>query len=177
MAGFAFVDDTNLIVSDTSQMATKVTEKMQQLLTMWHKLLQATGGNLVPEKCFWYLIDFKWQNSTWKYKTSQETPGQIQVTSANNIHIVIPWLEPWEAHWTLGVRIAPDGNNDAEVQYLSQVAAEWWTKMATAQILREAAEFSIRQVTIPIDCYYIFRNPVQGYSKTSLESRSSGNGN
>jgi len=54
MAGFAFVDDTNLIVSDTSQMATKVTEKMQQLLTMWHKLLQATGGNLVPKKCFWY---------------------------------------------------------------------------------------------------------------------------
>jgi len=24
---------------------------MQQSLTMWHGLLQATGGELVPEKC------------------------------------------------------------------------------------------------------------------------------
>jgi len=41
-----------------------MTEKMQQ----WHKLLQATGRDLVPEKCFWYLINFKWTNSVWGYK-------------------------------------------------------------------------------------------------------------
>jgi len=59
----------------------------------------------------------------------------------------IPW--PWEVRRTLRVQLAPDGNNDAEVQYLSQVMAEWWMKMATAQISRETAEFSIRQVLYP----------------------------
>jgi len=89
MGGFAFVDNTDLIVSNPSQMASKVMEKMQQSLMLWHKLLQATGRDLVPEKCIWYLIDFKWQNSAWVYKTTQELPGQIQVTSTTNKCIVI----------------------------------------------------------------------------------------
>jgi len=58
-------------------------------------------------------------------------------------------LEPWEARRTLGVRIAPDGNNEAKVQHMSQVVAEWRTKMATAHISWEAVEFSIRQVLYP----------------------------
>jgi len=149
MVGFAFVDDTDLIASNPSQVASKVTEKMQQSLTLWHKLLQATGRDLVPEKCIWYLIDFKWQNSAWVYKTTQELPGQIQVTSTTNKCIVILWLEPWEACRTLRVCIALDGNNDAKVQYLSQVAADWRTKMAMAHILCKAAEFSIWHVLYP----------------------------
>jgi len=97
MAGFAFMDNTDLIVSDSSQQASTVMKKMQQLLTMWHKLRQATGGDLVPEKCFWYFIDFKWQNLKWMYKTVQESLGQLQVTSSNNKSIMIPRLEPREA--------------------------------------------------------------------------------
>jgi len=42
----------------------------------------------------------------------------------------------------------PDRNKDADVQYLSHVA-EWRTKMATAHILWEVAEFSIQQVLYP----------------------------
>jgi len=134
MAGFTFVDNTDLIVSDALQNSSKVTEKMQQSLTMWHKLLQATGRDLVPEKCFWYSIDFKWQNSTWTYQTIKELLGQLQVISRDNKHIVIPRLESWEACRTLSICIALDGNNNAEEQYLSQVTAKWRTKMATLHI-------------------------------------------
>jgi len=62
LAGLAFVDDMDLIVNDKQNTTAAVMEKMQQSLTMWHGLLQATGGELVPEKCFWYLVDFKWAN-------------------------------------------------------------------------------------------------------------------
>jgi len=67
LAGLAFVDDTDLIVNDPSNSTEKVSRKMQQLLTMWHGLLRATSRELVPEKCFWYLVDFKWQHQQWKY--------------------------------------------------------------------------------------------------------------
>jgi len=67
MAGFAFINDMDLIVSDASNLGAKVTEKMQQSLLLLHKLLQATGGDLVSNICFWYLIDFKWQNLVWSY--------------------------------------------------------------------------------------------------------------
>jgi len=50
LAGLAFVDDTDLIVNDISNIMQAVIEKMQNLLTMWHRLLHATGGKLIPEK-------------------------------------------------------------------------------------------------------------------------------
>jgi len=39
---------------------------MQQLVQLWH--LKSTGGDLVLEKCFWYLIDFQYKGKHWKYK-------------------------------------------------------------------------------------------------------------
>jgi len=61
--GFAFVDDTDLIVTDsTNDEQAVATTKIQGSLKVWHGLLKATRGDLVPEKCFWYLIDFKYKN-------------------------------------------------------------------------------------------------------------------
>jgi len=53
MAGFAFVDDMDLIVTDDLNDERIVANKIQDFLCLWHGLLQATGGNRVPEKCFW----------------------------------------------------------------------------------------------------------------------------
>jgi len=39
MAGFAFVDDIDLIVNDQTNKTDKVHQKMQQSLTLWHGLL------------------------------------------------------------------------------------------------------------------------------------------
>jgi len=77
LAGLAFIDDTDLIVNDYRNTTAAVTGKMENSLTMWHGLLHATGGKLVPEKYFWYLIDFKWTNQQWKYKNIVELQGQI----------------------------------------------------------------------------------------------------
>jgi len=103
LAGLAFIDDTDLIVNDEQNTMEAVTEKMQQSLSMWHSLLWATGGKLVPEKCFWYLVDFKWDNNQWTYKKTGDVQGQITVRINQDKHITIPRLEPSEAHRTLGV--------------------------------------------------------------------------
>jgi len=79
LAGFAFVNNTDLTVNDDRNTTDAVIDKMQKSLSMWHGLLRATGGELVPEKCFWYLIDFKWENNKWAYKKTGEAPGQIRV--------------------------------------------------------------------------------------------------
>jgi len=72
LAGLAFVDNTDLIVNNPSNEVDQVSKKMQQSLSTWHGLLQATGGELVPDKCFWYLINFKWVNKQWLYKQTEE---------------------------------------------------------------------------------------------------------
>ena len=39
--------------------------RMQKTVNHWAGILQASGGALVPEKCFWYAIDFKWHKDEW----------------------------------------------------------------------------------------------------------------
>jgi len=70
MAGFA--NDTDLIITDETNTEKQVSRKMQESLWLWHGLLQATGGDLVPEKCFWYLIDFRWNNALGIYHVAEE---------------------------------------------------------------------------------------------------------
>jgi len=49
----------------------------------------------------------------------------------------------------LGVHLAPDGNNAAELQHLKEAATEWKKKMTTANLPRAAVEFSLQQVLMP----------------------------
>jgi hypothetical protein len=61
--GYAFVDDTDVIVSNYA-----MTDSLQALTTLqravdtWEGGLKSTCGAIVPEKTFWYLIDFKWSS-------------------------------------------------------------------------------------------------------------------
>jgi len=51
----AFVDNTNLMVMDNSNDKQVITKEMQDSLLLLHGILQATGGDLFPKKCFWSL--------------------------------------------------------------------------------------------------------------------------
>jgi len=132
LARLAFIDNMDLIINDPSNKVDQVSKKMQRLLSTWHGLLCATGGELVPEKCFWYLINFKWVNKEWQYKREKELMGQLSIEQSNIGKIIIPQLEVDKARRTLGVQIALDGNNRAEALHLHRVATEWAKHMATA---------------------------------------------
>ena len=70
LIGFAFVDDTDLVhvALHPSIQAQDTLRTSQKMFLKWENLLDATGGALRPEKCFWYLIDFKLCKDQWKYK-------------------------------------------------------------------------------------------------------------
>jgi len=142
------MDDTDLIVNDKSNLAYQVSSKMQKSLTMWQGLLRETGGELVPEKFFWYLIDFKWSNKQWRYKTTSQLPGQLSMEQYTG-KFVIPQLEPADTRSILGVCIALDRNEKAEAQYLAGVVAEWDNHMTRAHLSQMVAEFSLCQVLLP----------------------------
>jgi len=54
-----------------------------------------------------------------------------------------------EGHWTLGVWLAPNGNNNEEYKYLLGISQYWHQHMDMAQISRVAAKFSLCQVLLP----------------------------
>jgi hypothetical protein len=59
-SGYAFVDDSDLIpVLSALQKAGLATLLLQKSVDTWEAGLKVTGGALVPEKTFWYLIAFE----------------------------------------------------------------------------------------------------------------------
>ena len=69
LVGFAFVDDTDLVhtSSDPDLSTEDLIEEAQQALNTWHGLIRATGGDLAPEKGYWYLVELHWKNGKWQY--------------------------------------------------------------------------------------------------------------
>ncbi len=121
---------------------------MQQAVTNWEGLLRATGGALVPEKCFWYFIDFKLNNNKWTYKKRNQVPGSISILDSDRRQVIIQRLETSEARRTLGVRLAPDGNMQTEITYLLATAKDWQRKMKNSKLGRMESIFSLRNVLL-----------------------------
>ena len=79
--GVLFVDDTDLYIMDECiKSEYDLWHETQDATTSWGKLLLATGGALKPEKCFYYLVDYEWQDDgTWEYSSLVETTPPITV--------------------------------------------------------------------------------------------------
>jgi len=106
--------------------------QMQQLVTNWEGLFKMMGGALVPEKCFWYLIDQVWADGKFHYQPPGTTSATLQVWDSHGKLNTIPHLAVTEACWTLGVRLAPDDISTKEFQYLKNTVTEWKAKMEQA---------------------------------------------
>ena len=91
----------------------------------WEDLLKATGSALVPDKSFWYLINFKWKEGKWRYATEDETPAVLSVLDKDGVRHLLTHLSSLEAHRYLGVCSAPEVNNQAQVDFMWTVAEEW----------------------------------------------------
>jgi hypothetical protein len=136
IAGYAYVDDTDIITYNNDFSPGQVMEKIQQNINLWTGGLSTTGGQLEPSKTYWYNIQFLWNQGRWKYATIQETPGNVTTTDAQGNRVVLERVEVQEARRTLGVRIAPDGNNGEEFRYLKEQADDWADRIRSGLIPR-----------------------------------------
>jgi len=112
----------------------------------WEGLLCVTGKALIPDKCFWYLLDFEYKNGQWKYLSQCNLPSSLYVHNVVGACTIIPCLEPLEACHMLGVHIALDGNVAVKLQYLQSVAREWQAKMTKSKLSQNDVMFSLYQV-------------------------------
>jgi hypothetical protein len=91
---------------------TEVLEKMQDAINRWEGGLKATGGAIVPQKSFVYPVIFEFDNAGhWSYKKVQDIDHQFTVKDHNDDLQEMGQLDASVGKCTLGVYIAPDGNN------------------------------------------------------------------
>jgi len=135
-------------------MATKTLPLMQAVLDLWNQGLSTTGGALVHEKSFWYSIDFKWTSGRWKYVTKEAANEHLMMNDHQNQCRLLEKLLPSEARWTLGVYLAPDGNNWLQEQILLVKTCKWVDNTKIAQLDWMAAWLNI-MTTLIQKIYYV----------------------
>ena len=138
--GYSFVDDTDLVTTEGLLAGHRsVGHKMQGALDAWEGGIRATGGAIVPEKSFWYLVDFKWKHGKWQYMTTAESPASLSVLDLSGERQTLRRLEHHEAERTLGVYVAPDGNMHTQFKILRDKALSWAELARTGMIPRHLA--------------------------------------
>jgi len=100
LAGFGFGDDMDPCINDPTNMMEVVENKMQQSLNLWVGLLCAMGGALVPKKCFWYLLDLKWESGKWIYVNHQDR-FKLKIPDNTGEEVTLPLLPASKACRTL----------------------------------------------------------------------------
>ena len=164
IVGYAFVDDTDLItmdMRDTHREADGIMIEMQNSIDRWEGGLWTTGGAIVPEKSWVYPIDFKFDGTgKWKYKSVNEIDAHFSVKDQSQQRINLSQVEPTEGRCTLGVILAPDGNNEDAIQDLRLKSEAWRdhirsghlssseARLATQSTIMKSLEYPLLALTI-----------------------------
>ena len=79
MACFMFINDDQLnqTEKDNTQPGEEVVPEAQRGLDSWVGYLSCAGGTINPEKSYWYLVDYLWTGTQWRYRSAQEMPGEV----------------------------------------------------------------------------------------------------
>ena len=125
---YAFVDDTDLIVSarDILEEAQTTLQQLQPMVNDWDDTLFVTGGTLVPEKSFWTMIAFKWHNDGWRHMKKAELEGELTMKNPiTRTPTIVQRIEPSDTKETLGVYLAGDGNNKEQIKNLREKSQKY----------------------------------------------------
>ena len=118
----------------------EILDEMQECINRWQGGLWASGGAIVPEKNFVYPITFNFnKKGEWRYKTLQEIDYYFTVKDHLGQQCNLPQKECNVSSCTLGVELAPDGNNKSMVDRLRQKADEWGSNVTLGHLNRHDA--------------------------------------
>ncbi len=138
-ACYTFVDDTDTVhsIEDPSATYPEVVQEMQNAINTWEGGLRATGGALSAAKSYWYLLSMEWSQpkQRWQYQSIDVTPAQLTICGNPSLpRTPLTRYETSHAEETLGLWIAPDSNQKAQVTALQSKLAVWSDKIRTRQL-------------------------------------------
>ena len=147
LAGFAYVDDSDLFVLSTTENPETTKEKMQELLDAWEEASKVTGGALEPKKCWWYLLNYEWHKGMWIYKGKRAEQKLVVRDAQENLQEILQ-MEAHESQEMLGVYLAPDGNQLQQLQEFEKRAMTYAEKARTANLHRHEVWISLQTMVM-----------------------------
>jgi hypothetical protein len=161
MRGDAFVDDAglghtvNLPKSADLGLVRRLTpttaSHLQILAQQWERLLFSTGGALNLQKCFWFMLSWRWYGGRSRLDTTQTMPAEIKLTAGTQVDkpSVIQRIEPTDSYRTLGVHISPSGSNKGAIRTMTATALEYAQAITSSHLTRADTLTSYVQHLLP----------------------------
>ena len=157
VAAILFVDDTDLLhlCTDEDMSEYEFVLRNNQATYFWAKLLQATGGNLKPPKCYEYLMLFKFTKGEPSLKTLSEMDGlpSCVIPQPDSADVAIERKACEEASETLGVFTSPAGTDTDQLDKILLKAVEWCESIKSSSLSHGDVWHSLRTQLIPSISY------------------------
>ena len=88
-------------------------------------------------------MDFAWQDGLWSYKAEQDNNPPLCVRNHLGLFEPIQRIATTTAIRTVGVRIAPDGNNKEELTYLKEQIGIWTDRARSSRLPKSLVWLSL----------------------------------
>jgi hypothetical protein len=120
---------------------------LQAAVDSWSSLLIATGGALKPEKCFYHVISFVWdQKGKVSYEKNELKPEmQVTVLLPDGSRQPISHLSVDKELITLGVASCPSGLADAVLKNTKDKALEWANQCKNSHLCPRDVHFAVER--------------------------------
>jgi hypothetical protein len=128
IAALLNVDDTDLLHRYPEFISSEndFFQRVQTGTYYWATLLQATGGNLKPEKCYWCLLSYRFIRGEAKLKSLWEiNQYHLRIPQPNSEEVVIQLKDPSKASEVLGVWSSPAGSGTAHLDHMIAKGRKW----------------------------------------------------
>ena len=145
LCGFSYVDDCDLIRAGPR--ITEVAKGLQDILTAWDRYMQVTGAAIAPDKCWWYLADFKWTRGQWKYRNAGDLIDLKTRDKDGEVHSLTN-LSYDKAKEMVGVFLAPDGNQKEQASELLLKAQKWSAYVKSGRLDHESTWTALRTTIV-----------------------------
>jgi hypothetical protein len=99
---------------------------------MWSTLLNATDGALMPEKCFWYTLDYECKDREWTY--TEMAPKEMFITNPDGTKSLIVQEEVNVSKKTPSVHGSPAAGNAEHLTYIKEKVTTWVNRMTNGHL-------------------------------------------
>ena len=141
-----------------SQVSTNILlDRLQQRAQYWEKLIFASGGKLKFTKCYWYIIQWSWdENGLPRQLTPSEIPASLYLTNGNDDNPQeMKRKAPTETIKTLGVHTSPSGLFTKQYKMIEEFLQNLVIKISSTHMTEMEASIII-PVYIHSEIGYIF---------------------
>ena len=146
------MDDTDLLHMCPPDITTEhdFFDRVQATTSYWETLLQATGGNLKAEKCYWYLLFYKFIQGQAPLKSLKQISNyQLRIPQPHEHDVIIKLKDPTKASEVLGVWTSLASTGKTQLMHMINKGQKWGRRILHSSLQPAEVWQSFRTQALP----------------------------